>query len=210
MILSSVSGSRILCVGAVVTDGRGRLLLIRRGHEPGAGLWSLPGGRVEPGETDAEALVREMEEETGLTVQPGRLIGQVQRPGLAGDVLDIRDYAATVTGGTLRAGDDAADARWVDPEDLAVLAMTEGLVEALTEWGVLGQERTLLSRFSVPSLRTLFVPSSLGHPLVAKARLYPHQVAGFLSAPEGVSVEPARLVPDSTVAPAPPGPPPRG
>jgi ADP-ribose pyrophosphatase YjhB (NUDIX family) len=138
MILIGVSGFRILCVGAVVTDRRGRLLLIQRGHEPGAGLWSLPGGRVEPGETDAEALVREMEEETGLTVEPGRLIGQVERPGLAGDVLDIRDYAATVTGGTLRPGDDAADARWVAPEDLALLAVTEGLVEALTEWGVLG------------------------------------------------------------------------
>src|ERR1700721_2907530 len=81
MILISVSGSRILCVGAVVTDGHGRLLLIQRGHEPGKGLWSLPGGRVEPGETDAEGLVREMEEETGLTVEPGRLIGQVDRPG---------------------------------------------------------------------------------------------------------------------------------
>ena len=77
-ILSGVSGSWIPCVGAVVTDGRGWLLLIKRGHEPGAGLWSLPGGRIEPGETDAEALVREMREETGLTVEPGRLIGQVR------------------------------------------------------------------------------------------------------------------------------------
>lgn len=46
----------IPCVGAVVTDGHGRLLLIRRGHAPGAGLWSLPGGRVEPGESDAAAV----------------------------------------------------------------------------------------------------------------------------------------------------------
>ena len=161
MILSGVSDSRILCVGAVVTDGRGRLLLIQRGHDPGAGLWSLPGGRIEAGETDAEALVREMEEETGLTVEPGRLIGQVDRPGRAGDVLDIRDYAATVTGGMLRPGDDAADARWVAPEDLAVLPVTEGLVEALTEWGVLGEESSLLYHFSVPRLRTLFVPSGM-------------------------------------------------
>jgi 8-oxo-dGTP diphosphatase len=138
MILIGVSGSRILCVGAVVTDGHGRLLLIQRGHEPGKGLWSLPGGRVEPGETAAEALVREMEEETGLTVEPGRLIGTVERPGLAGDVFDIQDYAATVTGGTLRPGDDAADARWVSPGEMAVLPVTEGLVETLTEWGVLG------------------------------------------------------------------------
>jgi 8-oxo-dGTP diphosphatase len=122
-----------------VTDGRGRLLMIKRGHEPGAGLWSIPGGRIEPGETDAEALVREMFEETGLAVEAGRLVGSVRRPGLDGAVIDIRDYAATVTGGTLRPGDDAADARWVDLADLAALEVTEGLIEALTDWGVLGQ-----------------------------------------------------------------------
>ncbi len=133
-----MSGSVIPCVGAVVTDGQGRLLMIKRGHEPGAGLWSIPGGRIEPGETDAEALVREMFEETGLVVEVGSLIGSVQRPGLAGAVIDIRDYAAMVTGGTLRPGDDAADARWVDLADLGSLAITEGLIEALTEWGVLG------------------------------------------------------------------------
>jgi 8-oxo-dGTP diphosphatase len=140
-ILSGVSGYGIPCVGAVVTDGHGRLLLIKRGHDPGAGLWSLPGGRIEPGETDAEALVREMLEETGLTVEPGRLLGRVQRAGPEGAVFDIRDYAATVTGGTLRAGDDAADACWAGAGELAALAITEGLVEVLTDWGVLGEEQ---------------------------------------------------------------------
>jgi 8-oxo-dGTP diphosphatase len=134
-----VSGTVIPCVGAVVTDGQGRLLMIKRGHEPGAGLWSIPGGRIEPGETDAEALVREMSEETGLVVEVGPLIGRVRRPGLDGAVIDIRDYAATVTGGTLRPGDDAADARWVEAADLDSLKITEGLIEALTDWGVLGQ-----------------------------------------------------------------------
>jgi ADP-ribose pyrophosphatase YjhB (NUDIX family) len=136
-----MAGNVVPCVGAVVKDSRGQLLLIKRGHEPGAGLWSLPGGRIEPGETDAEALVREMLEETGLTVVPGRLVGQVRRPGIAGDVIDIRDYAATVTGGALRAGDDAADARWVATEELGDLAVTDGLLAALTDWGVLRPER---------------------------------------------------------------------
>ena len=68
------------CVGAVIKDGQGRLLLIKRGHEPGAGLWSIPGGRIEPGETDAQALVREMREETGLVIEAGQLIGTVRRP----------------------------------------------------------------------------------------------------------------------------------
>jgi ADP-ribose pyrophosphatase YjhB (NUDIX family) len=151
MDIYGVSGSAVPCVGAVITDSRGRLLLIKRGHEPGAGLWSLPGGRIEPGETDAEALIREMLEETGLTVEPGRLLGRVQRRGVGDDVIDIRDYAATVVGGTpetLRAGDDAADARWVAAAELARLELTEGLAEILTEWGVLGPERPLLSCFS--------------------------------------------------------------
>jgi 8-oxo-dGTP diphosphatase len=177
MILGRVPGLVIPCVGAVIKDDQGRLLLIKRGHEPGAGLWSLPGGRIEAGETDAEALVREMREETGLAVQVGPLVGRVRRPatggpaaaggqedpaaaggqedpaaaggqedpaaagGQEGAVLDIRDYAATVTGGTLRAGDDAAEARWVAASELPRLPVTEGLVEALTSWGVLGKQR---------------------------------------------------------------------
>jgi 8-oxo-dGTP diphosphatase len=136
-----MSDSPIPCVGAVIKDGRGRVLLIRRGHDPGAGLWSLPGGRVEPGETDAEALVREMREETGLVVQAGRLLGSVRRPYRNGDVIDIRDYTAIVIGGTLAAGDDATDIRWADEEDFASLPVTEGLAEILTNWGVLGPTR---------------------------------------------------------------------
>jgi len=136
-----MSGSVIPCVAAVITDDRGRLLLIKRGHEPGAGLWSLPGGRIEPGETNTEALVREMREETGLVVEVGPLIGAVRRPARHGDVLDIRDYAATVIGGTLTPGDDAADARWVDVTDLYSLPITEGLIDALTGWGVLSGKR---------------------------------------------------------------------
>jgi 8-oxo-dGTP diphosphatase len=129
---------RIPCVGAIITDDQGRLLLIKRGHDPGAGRWSLPGGHVEPGETDEQAVVREILEETGLTVTCERLVGSVERPGPAGVILDIRDYAATVTGGELAAGDDAADARWVSPAGMAGLPLTRGLAEALTAWGVLG------------------------------------------------------------------------
>jgi len=135
--LRAVNGTRIPCVGAVVRDGAGRLLLIKRGHDPEAGKWSLPGGRIEPGETDAQALVREMREETGLTVLPGPLLGAVERPGPGGKVIDIRDYAATVTGGALAAGDDAADARWVTAADVPRLPLTSGLADALASWGVL-------------------------------------------------------------------------
>ena len=127
----------IRCVGAIVTDAGGRLLLIQRGHEPEAGRWSLPGGRVKPGESDADAVAREVREETGLVVAPGALVGSVERPGPAGAVYDIYDYAAAVTGGRLAAGDDAAEARWVGRPELAGLALTTGLAETLTGWGVL-------------------------------------------------------------------------
>ena len=125
----------IPCVGAVIKDGAGRLLLIKRGHEPGQGLWSIPGGRIEAGESDAAALVREVREETGLAVTPGRLIGSVRRPGAGVSVLDIRDYAATVTGGVLVPGDDADDALWAGPAELDTLPLTEGLLDALRSWG---------------------------------------------------------------------------
>lgn len=129
---------RIPCVGAILT-GDGRILLIKRGHEPEAGRWSLPGGRIEPGETDEQALIREVREETGLEVIPGPLVGEVDRPAPGGRVLRIRDYAATVIGGTLAAGDDADDARWFGIGELGRLLLSTGLLEALDEWGVAGR-----------------------------------------------------------------------
>ncbi|MFJ2028952.1 NUDIX hydrolase [Streptosporangium sp. NPDC087985] len=124
-------------MGAIVRDGSGRLLLVRRGHPPGEGLWSLPGGRVEPGEPDAGAVAREVLEETGLTVTADRLAGTVERPGPGGVVYEIRDYLAEVSGGTLSAGDDAADARWFTGDEIARLPLTAGLLDALVEWAVI-------------------------------------------------------------------------
>ena len=121
----------------MIKDGSGRLLLIKRGHEPGKGLWSIPGGRVEAGESDADAVVREVREETGLVVTTGALIGSVRRPaGAAGSEFDIRDYAAAVTGGELVPGDDADSAVWAGPAELAALPLAAGLLEALRSWGV--------------------------------------------------------------------------
>jgi 8-oxo-dGTP diphosphatase len=120
----------------VIKDAAGRLLLIKRGHDPGAGLWSLPGGRIEPGESDQQALAREVMEETGLTVQSRRLLGAVELPGADGTVIDVRDYLAVVTGGELAAGDDAADARWVAAAELDRLPLTSGLAGYLDTWGV--------------------------------------------------------------------------
>ncbi|MGH8868405.1 MAG: NUDIX hydrolase [Actinomycetes bacterium] len=131
------SGRRVPCVGAVVRDAAGRLLLVQRGRPPGLGLWSLPGGRVEAGESDAQALTREVREETGLEVRVGPLVGRVERAGPAGSVYVIADHACEVTGGRLSAGDDAADVRWVGRDDLASLPVTDGLLDTLAGWGVL-------------------------------------------------------------------------
>nr|BFF01005.1 hypothetical protein GCM10020241_26800 [Streptoalloteichus tenebrarius] len=100
----------------------------------------MPGGRVEPGESDAAAVAREVEEETGLSVRVGPSVGVVRRPAPTGTYL-IVDYAAEVSGGTLRAGDDALAVRWVDDVIFDALdrsgMLTEGLAAALREWGQL-------------------------------------------------------------------------
>lgn len=130
----------IPCVGAVALDDRGRLLLVRRGHDPGKGLWSIPGGRVEPGETDEAAVVREVAEETGLAVLVLRPLGTVDRPAPGGGTYRIRDHlvaARTVPAPDPIPGDDAADARWVSGAELAELPLVAGLLDALAEWDVL-------------------------------------------------------------------------
>lgn len=125
-----------VCVGAVALDA-GRLLLIRRGHGPAAGVWSVPGGRVDWGETLAEAVLRELGEETGLDAVCDELIGWVER--IDADhhyvILDFRvsvlDPADPV------AGSDAAEAAWVALEDVAALNLVDGLAEFLHEHGIL-------------------------------------------------------------------------
>jgi 8-oxo-dGTP diphosphatase len=121
------------CAGAVVRDQEGRLLLVRRGHEPGLGTWSLPGGRIEPGESAAEAAAREVREETGLDVAVGE---RLQTVDLAGGYR-VHDFAATVTGGELRAGDDADDVRWCTPDDVNLLELSAGLLDELRRMGAI-------------------------------------------------------------------------
>ncbi|MFB9686308.1 NUDIX hydrolase [Amycolatopsis plumensis] len=134
--MEGLTSTTIRCVGGIAFDPQGRLLLIRRRNDPGSGQWSLPGGRVEPGETDKEAVIRELSEETGLDVIPGTLVGSVRRRPY-----EIFDYACEVQGGVLTAGDDASDVRWSDAADLAELEAAGALVDllfvTLREWNAL-------------------------------------------------------------------------
>jgi len=128
---------RIPCAGGLVVDAAGRLLLVRRGRPPAVGAWTVPGGRCEPGEDPAAACVRELAEETGLTVRVTAWVGRVERDAPGGGTYVIDDFACELVGGTLAAGDDASDAGWFAPEELPALPLVPGLLEALTGWGLL-------------------------------------------------------------------------
>lgn len=127
-----------VCVGAVVVDDD-RLLLVRRGHGPAAGEWSVPGGRVEAGETLAEAVVREVGEETGIEVVCEQMLGWVER--ISDDhhfvILDFRAQLLGTGEGDPVAGDDADEAAWVPLHEVAELNLVEGLAEFLNDHGIL-------------------------------------------------------------------------
>ncbi len=125
-----------VCVGAVVVADE-QLLMVRRGRGPAQGLWSVPGGRVERGETLAEAVVRELREETGISGVCGELIGWVER--ISDDHhFVILDFAVVALDeGPLVAGDDAAEAAWVPLDTLGEVRVVEGLMEFLSDHGII-------------------------------------------------------------------------
>jgi 8-oxo-dGTP diphosphatase len=125
----------VVGVGVVIFDDDGRLLLIERGRDPQKGMWAVPGGKVAPGERMAETARREAFEETGLEVEVDdvRWVGEIITDT---HHLVIVDYAARVSGGSLRAGDDAADVRWVTPEEARRLPLTPTMVEMLDTLGL--------------------------------------------------------------------------
>ncbi len=111
--------SPIVGVGAVVTDGT-KVLLVRRGNEPLKGEWSLPGGALEVGETLQQGVVREVLEETGLTVTAAgvvEILDRIVRDEESGRVryhYVLIDFVCRVTGGSPLVGSDADEVRWVD------------------------------------------------------------------------------------------------
>ena len=129
-------GGPELCAGAVAVD-HGLLLLVKRGTDPGKGLWSLPGGRVESGESVVAAVVREFKEETGLEGVCGSFVGWVERMGVDHHFVVMDFLVTALEDGEPVAGGDALEARWVASEELASMDLSDGLFDFLVEHGVL-------------------------------------------------------------------------
>ncbi len=113
----------------------GRVLLGRRGDDPGRGLWDIPGGFLHEEEHPLEALSRELREETGLEIEPTDFLGVWMQP-YAGRIVLCLTWLARATGGVVRAGDDLVELRWFGPDELpapAELAF-ETFVEILSVW----------------------------------------------------------------------------
>lgn len=111
----------VVGVGAIIVQD-GKILLTKRGSEPGKGKWSVPGGLVELGESLEKALIREVKEETNLDVEIVRLIDAVDNiirdsNGKLQFHFVILDYLAKVKGGTLQSSSDVLDTRWVRLEE---------------------------------------------------------------------------------------------
>ena len=124
----------LIGVGAIIVEN-GRVLLVKRGHPPLAGEWSIPGGVLEVGELLREAAVREAREETGLTVEPGELLGVFDRLIRAGDRVQYHyvliDFLCRRVAGDLAPGSDANEVRWFSPAELPGLNLAPDTAEVI-------------------------------------------------------------------------------
>jgi mutator protein MutT len=149
--LTAASDRPVVGVGAIVLDGR-HVLLVKRAHEPLKGQWSLPGGRVELGETLEAAVVREVREETGLEIEVGSIVEVLDRVdrdegGRVRHHFVLIDFVCTAAGGSLCCASDAADARWAPIDGLSTLGVapvTIRVIEKAAARGLNGGDRPLV------------------------------------------------------------------
>jgi 8-oxo-dGTP diphosphatase len=129
--------SPLVGVGAIIID-EGRVLLVKRGHPPLAGEWSIPGGVLELGETLREAAVREAREETCLTVETAELLGVYDRvlrdnEGRTLYHFVLIDFLCWPVAGDAEAADDANEVRWFTPDEIADLGLAEDTAQVIRE-----------------------------------------------------------------------------
>ncbi|MGC2195910.1 MAG: NUDIX hydrolase [Terriglobales bacterium] len=122
-------------VGAIILD-QDRVALVKRGHAPLEGKWSIPGGVLEVGETLRKAVIREAREETGLTIEPGELLGVFERvlPDEHGKMqyhYVLIDFLCRRVAGELAAGDDADEACWFRRDELPGLGLARETEEVI-------------------------------------------------------------------------------
>ncbi len=135
MVKREYPDTPLVGVGAIIIDND-RVVLIRRGHAPALGEWSIPGGLLEIGETLREAAVREALEETGLQVDPADLLGVYDRVLRDADERTIYHYVLIdffchrLAGEPLAAG-DAAEARWFRRDELPALSLAADTLEVI-------------------------------------------------------------------------------
>jgi 8-oxo-dGTP diphosphatase len=130
-------------VGAIIIDN-GRVLLVKRGHAPLLGEWSIPGGVLEVGEMLRQAAIREAREETGLEVEPGELLGVFDRVirenGRIRYHYVLIDFLCRVVSGTPCCGSDADEVRWFTQEDAAQLKLAPDTAEVIRKGFALSAE----------------------------------------------------------------------
>jgi len=122
-------------VGAIIIQGN-QVVLVKRGHAPLQGKWSIPGGVLEIGETLRKAAIREAFEETGLSIEPGELLGVFERvlPDEKGRMkyhYVLIDFLCRRVAGELAAGDDADEVRWFRRDELAALELARETEEVI-------------------------------------------------------------------------------
>lgn len=132
---TQTSTEAVQCVGVIcfrpTAQNKDEVLLIKRGTAPRKGEWSIPGGRIEAGEKDVEAALRELFEETGVNAKLGEKI-DIIKAEFEGVLYHLHDFAARWVSGEPTAGDDAAEAKFVAMDDIAALQMwpeTEAIIQ---------------------------------------------------------------------------------
>ena len=129
----NVQPKPLIGVGGLIFDARGRVLLVQRTNPPQAGLWHIPGGRLEAGESLADCCRREIREETGLLVRPGPIVAVADRQieGFHYIILDFLAELLPESPSDPVHASDAGDARWVDPDVLHHHDLVDGLAQII-------------------------------------------------------------------------------